>query len=185
VNAPAGEPSRRERFEAAVLPHLDAAYNVARWLLRDEVAAEDVVQDASLRAFRHFDGMQGPSPKAWFMAIVRNACLDWMRLRKHRDVEDSFDEAEHGVPASDAAGQAESPESLAIRAADLRQLHACLDALAFEFREVLILRELEELSYREISAVVGVPIGTVMSRLSRGRDRLARAMRMAGERKSS
>lgn len=179
------EPSRRERFEAIVLVHLDAAYNLARWLVRDEIAAEDVVQDASLRAFRFFDGMHGATPKAWYMAIVRNACLDWIGMQKRRGVEESYDESVHETAVLDAAGRSESPESLALHAADVRRLHACLDALPTEYREVLILREMEELSYREISSVVGVPIGTVMSRLSRGRDQLARLMRAPEERKSS
>jgi RNA polymerase sigma factor (sigma-70 family) len=179
------EPSRRERFETTILVHLDAAHNLARWVLRDDAAAEDVVQDASVRAFRFFDGMQGPTPKAWFMAIVRRTCLDWIGRAKRRGVEESYDDAQHGAAVLDTAGAAESPESLAIRAADIRQLHACLEALPREFREVLILREMEELSYREISAVVGVPIGTVMSRLARGRDQLARRMRAPGTRKRS
>ena len=143
------------------------------------------MQDASLRAFRFFDGMHGPTPKAWYMAIVRNACLDWIGVQKRRGVEESYDESLHGAAALDAAGRGESPESLASRAADVRRLHACLEAMPGEYREVLILREMEEMSYREISAVVGVPIGTVMSRLSRGRDRLARLMHAPGERKSS
>lgn len=180
-----GEPSRRDRFEATVLVHLDAAYNLARWLLRDDIHARDAVQDASLRAFRHFDGMQGPTPKAWFMAIVRNACMDWLGVQKRRGVEESYDEAEHGAQFADHVGQSESPESLAIHAADVRRLHACLDALPTDYREVLVLREMEELSYREISAVVGVPIGTVMSRLSRGREQLIRLMRAPAQRKSS
>ena len=177
------EPSRRERFETTILVHLDAAHNLARWLLRDDAAAQDAVQDASLRAFRFFDGMLGPSPKAWFMAIVRRACLDGLGRARRRGVEESYDEDAHGEALQDAACTAESPESLAIRASDLRRLHACMEMLPREFREVLILREIEELSYREISAVVGVPIGTVMSRLARGRERLARRLRAPDARK--
>lgn len=181
----AGEASRRERFEAAVLVHLDAAYNLARWLMRDAAAADDVVQEASLRAFRFFDGLQGPSPKAWFMAIVRNACMDALTLRQRERQHESFDETEHDAVLLDAAGRPDTPEALALLAADVRLLHACLAALPGEFREVLILREMEELSYREISAVVGVPIGTVMSRLSRGRERLWQGMLASQTRKSS
>lgn len=179
------EPSRRERFETTILVHLDAAHNLARWVLRDESAAEDVVQEASLRAFRFFDGMLGPTPKAWFMAIVRRACLDWIGRAKRRGIEESYDDAAHEAEVIDAAGTVESPESLAIRASNLRQLHACLEALPREFREVLILREMEELSYRDISAVVGVPIGTVMSRLARGRNQLARRMRAPSTKEKS
>ncbi len=179
------EPNRQERFAATVLVHLDAAYNLARWLLRDEHAAQDIVQDASLRALRFFDAQQGPTPKAWFMAIVRNACMDWLAQRGRRGQEESFDNDLHAPAQLDRHGQVESPESLAIAAADARQLHACLDALPAEFREALILREMQELSYREISAVVGVPIGTVMSRLSRARDQLSRLMCDGKLRKSS
>ena len=144
------------------------------------------MQDACLRAFRYFDGMLGPTPKAWFMAIVRRACLDWSAANRRHIFEDSYDEAEHGGAVSAWCGRpVESPKSLAIRAADIRHLHARLEALPLEFREVLILREMEELSYREISAVVGMPIGTVMSRLSRGRDQLAQRMRAPGTRKKS
>lgn len=178
------EPSRRQRFEVTVLVHLHAGHNLARWLLRDQHGADDVLQDASLRAFRHFDAIQGPNPKAWFMAIVRNACMDWLASNARRVQEDRFDELIHGGPALDDLGRFESPETLAIRSAEVRRLHACLAALAPEFREVLVLREMEGLSYRDISAVVGVPMGTVMSRLSRGREQLANAMR-SGERRAS
>jgi RNA polymerase sigma factor (sigma-70 family) len=184
VIPPNAEPSRRERFEATVLSHLGAAYNLARWLLRDDAAAEDAVQDASLRAFRFFDALQGPTPKAWFMAIVRNACMDRLGQRQRRGIEESFDETEHGAALNAGQGNP-SPEALAMQADDLRQLHAGLAALSCDFREVLILREMEELSYREISAVVGVPIGTVMSRLSRGREQLARLLKAPVRRQSS
>lgn len=180
-----GEPSRHERFESAVLVHLDAAYNLARWMLRDPARADDVVQEASLRAFRHFDGLQGPSPKAWFMAIVRNACMDALRQVQHERQHDSFDAATHDHVLSDLAGRQDTPETLALRADDMRWLQACLAALPNEFREVLILREMQEMSYREISAVVGVPIGTVMSRLSRGREQLARRVQATQKRMSS
>ena len=156
-----------------MLVHLDAAYSLARWLAARRQRAEDVVQEASLRAFRFFDGLHGASPKAWFVAIVRNACLDWIGAQKRRGIEECFDDEAHGMAMRDAAGPFESPETLAERAGDARHLHACIDALPLEFREVLILREIEEMSYQEISAVVGVPMGTVMSRLSRGREQLA------------
>lgn len=179
------EPSRRERFEASVLVHLHAGYNLARWILHDEHAAQDAVQDASLRALRYFDTMHGAAPKAWFMAIVRNACLDWLTHNARHDNEESFDAATHDFAALDAQGRVESPESIALLGAELRRLNACLAALPREFREVLILREMEELSYRDIGAIVGVPIGTVMSRLSRGRDRLTEMMHLADKRMSS
>lgn len=185
MTRPAGDPTRRERFEAQVLVHLDAAYNLARWLLRDPHVADDVVQEASLRAYRFFDGLQGPSPKAWFMAIVRNVCMDALAEARRGGPHESFDEAIHGAKWLDAIGPPDTPETLAMRAADNRLLHACLAALPHEFREVLVLREMEDLSYRDISTVVGVPIGTVMSRLSRGREQLARRVLAVQKRRSS
>ena len=164
---------RRRRFESQVLAHLDAAYGLARWLLHDEQRAADATQESCLRAWRHFDGMLGDSPKAWFLAIVRNACHDEWRSGQVR-AEREANEAAHLEPAAlDDEGATLSPETLAERASNARRLHACLAALDTEHREVLVLREFEEMSYREISIVIGVPIGTVMSRLSRGRDRLA------------
>lgn len=185
VIRPSHDPSRRERFEATVLVHLDAACNLARWLLRDATAADDVVQEASLKALRSFDALQGPSARAWFMAIVRNACMDMLADVRRSGRHESFDESSDDAVLLDHTGHAATPESLAVRAADARWLHTCLAGLTHEFREVLILREMEELSYREISAVVGVPIGTVMSRLSRGREQLARRVLAGPARKSS
>ena len=179
------EPTRRDRFEATVLVHVDAAYNLARWLVRDDRGAEDVVQDAALRAFRFFDDMHGPSPRAWFFAIVRHAALDWIGATKRRGVEESFDEGQHGNAMLDAAYPGDTPETIAERARDARHLHACIAALPVEFRDVLILREMNEMSYQEISAVVGVPMGTVMSRLSRGREQLSRLVRAGAWRRSS
>jgi RNA polymerase sigma-70 factor (ECF subfamily) len=161
-----GDTTKLERFERAVLLHLDAAYAFARWLTHDEAGAEDAVQEACLRAYRFFESQHGASPRAWFMAIVRNACLDWIRAHRRKG-EEPYDEDVHGGEAV-----ADAPEAAAIRASDARWLHRCIAGLPREYREVLVLRELEELSYREISAVVGVPLGTVMSRLARGRDLL-------------
>lgn len=167
------DPAKRRRFEDTVLVHLDAAYNLARWMLRDESAAEDVVQDASLRAFRFFDALTGPSPKAWFMAIVRNACRDWIKAHQHRGLEDAYEDEAHGLQVARGIHVTlETPDAVAERNADARWLHACILSLPTDFCEVIVLRELEELSYKEISAIVDVPIGTVMSRLSRGRQLL-------------
>lgn len=171
--------SKLSRFEAVVLVHLDAAYNLARWLTRDASGADDAVQEACLRAFRFFDSLQGPSPKAWFMAVVRNASLDWLKDQRTRGADDSYDEALHTASAS------ESMESLVARDSEARWVHAGIAALPREYREVLVLRELEELSYKEISAIVDVPIGTVMSRLSRGRDLLQQRLLESRERKRS
>jgi RNA polymerase sigma-70 factor (ECF subfamily) len=163
--------SRLARFERTVLAHLDAAYNLARWLVGEDAGAEDAVQDASLKALRFFDDCEGTATRAWFMAIVRNACYDWMRERRPRALEEEFDEDLHG-----AALSAESPEAIVLRESDARWVRAGIAALPVEFREVVVLRELEGLSYKEIGAIVKIPIGTVMSRLARGRDLLARTL---------
>jgi RNA polymerase sigma-70 factor (ECF subfamily) len=160
------------RFEATVLIHLDAAYNLARWLTHDELGAQDALQDACLRAFRFFDSLHGPSPKAWFMAVVRNACMDWLKNQNRRTPEDESDDAHGALAAAHASGAPKMPDSAAARAAEARWVRESIAALPREYREVVVLRELEELSYKEISAIVDVPIGTVMSRLARGRDLL-------------
>ena len=169
-------------FRQTILTHLDAAYNLARWLTGDALAAEDLVQEAALRAFRAFDKLSGPNPKDWFMAIVRNLCIDWLRGYKQRAREQEYDDDLHGAVAADAE---RTPEALSIRAAEARRLHAAIAALPLEFREAIVLREIEEMSYKEISAVIHVPIGTVMSRISRGRDLLALALRGAARRAAS
>ena len=161
-----------------MLAHLDSAFNLARWMLRDVPAAEDAVQEASLRALRFFDDLRGPNPKAWFMTVVRNACLDRLKEDGARREEDSYDDELHGT----AQG---TPEADYERDAEARWLRSCILALPLEYREVVVLRELEELSYKEISAIVDVPIGTVMSRLSRGRDLLQRRMLAERARRSS
>jgi RNA polymerase sigma-70 factor (ECF subfamily) len=173
--------ANRARFESSVLIHLDAAYNLARWLTQDEAAADDALQEACLRAFRFFDHQSGPSVKAWFMAVVRNTCLDCLRERQRYARHDSYDDELHGVPAADR----DSPDAAAGRAADANRVRACIATLPPEYREVIVLRELEEMSYKEISAIVEVPIGTVMSRLSRGRDLLQQKMQSAGARRQS
>jgi RNA polymerase sigma-70 factor (ECF subfamily) len=152
---------RRRRFEAQALPHLDAAYNLARWLSRSPADADDIVQDAMLRAFRAFDGFRGGDAKAWLLTIVRNCWLSAgaaTRRRGHTSLEDK-----------DLAAPESDPEATAIQAGAKRRLDAMIAALPQEFREVLILREMEDMSYREIAEITSVPIGTVMSRLARAR----------------
>jgi RNA polymerase sigma factor (sigma-70 family) len=166
------------QFETTVLIHLDSAYSLARWILHDQDGAQDVVQEASMRALRFFSDLSGPNAKAWFLAIVRNTCMDWLRARKQQHSEIEYDEDIHG---EHGASIHESPEESAIRRSDALWLHSAIAALPIEFREVVILRELEQMSYKEISAVVDVPIGTVMSRLSRGRDLLSHRMHAAQE----
>jgi len=154
-------------FEEVVLPHLDAAYNLARWLTRNPQDAEDVVQEAYLRAFRFFDGYQGGNMRSWLLTIVRHTCYAWLHQNRAQQLTTAFDEELHtDMTAS------QSPEKLLLRNADRQLLHQALEELPPVFREVLVLSELEELSYKEIADVLGVPIGTVMSRLARGRHRL-------------
>lgn len=185
-------PANLAYFEQTILVHLDAAYNLARWLTGDDAAAEDAVQEASINALRAFGSLTGPNPKAWFMAVVRNQCIDALRAGKRHAVQDAYDDELHGgMPDGGAlAGAAlvpvsETPETIAMRASDARQVHAAIAALPLEFREAIVLRELEELSYKEISAITGVPIGTVMSRISRGRDLLASLLHGAGRKVKS
>ena len=163
------------RFERAVLPHLDAAYTLARYLTRNEHDAEDVVQDACLRALKYFDGFrgeEGTSARAWLLAIVRNTAYTWRRRRRGDALATEFDETEHSHAVAD-----DHPEGVLLRRDAKEALGRALDGLAPEFREVIVLRELEGLSYKEISDVAGVPVGTVMSRLSRARTRLQEALR--------
>jgi RNA polymerase sigma-70 factor (ECF subfamily) len=158
-------------FQQVVLPHLDAAYNLARWLTRNEQAAEDLVQDSCVRALKSFDGYRGGDARAWILAIVRNTCYTWLAKNKaHAPIVEFNDEIESS--GSDAL----DPAALAARGADEESVRRALDTLAPEFREVVVLRELEDLSYKEIAAVSGVPVGTVMSRLSRARKQLERSL---------
>lgn len=159
--------SRTARFEQTFLPHLDAAHNLARWLLRSAQDAEDVVQEAYLRAFEAYDSFRGQSAKGWLLAIVRNACFTRLRRAVAAGEAAEFDEQIHSP--EEAAGD---PETLAIEESGSRVLLAALEALPEEFREAIVMRELEELSYKEIASITGVPIGTVMSRLARARERL-------------
>jgi RNA polymerase sigma factor (sigma-70 family) len=162
--------STRLRFESEVLPHLDAAYNLARWLTRDPDDAEDVVQDACMRALRYVGTLRTGGAKAWFLTIVRNVFYDW--VARNRPVEIAPDRADAIDDAIDV--DAVSPEQEAVRKSDARVLSDALQALPLQFREAIVLRELEELSYRDIAHVLGVPMGTVMSRLARGRTMLRR-----------
>lgn len=165
------EPARKQAlFEQIVMPHLNAAYNLARWLTRNGDDAEDIVQEAFLRAFRSFETLQGQDARAWLLAVVRNTCLTWLK-KKGGAAAVEFDEQMHG-----AADDTPSAESVLLHEAALGSLHGCLEGLPVEFREVIILRELEELSYKEISDIARVPIGTVMSRLARGRKRLRQCL---------
>ncbi|MEO7083292.1 MAG: sigma-70 family RNA polymerase sigma factor [Gemmatimonadaceae bacterium] len=155
-----------DNFERIVLPHLDDAYTLARYLVRDEHDAQDAVQDAVLRALRHFDGYRDGDARAWLLAIVRNCCLTWQRRQQtDRAVSPLVDDLTH-------VRDPRETDARAIERSERAAIERAVAALPTEFREVIVLREVQELSYREISDIVGVPIGTVMSRLSRGRKRL-------------
>jgi len=155
-----------------VLPHLGAAYNLARWILRDEHDAKDVVQDAYLKAFRFFDGFRGGDSRGWLLTIVRNACYTWLRKARPDELAVPFDEEFHG--REDSGG---TPETEMLRSANAQSLKDALERLPVGLREAIVLRELEGLSYAEIAAVADIPIGTVMSRLSRSRKRLREFLR--------
>jgi RNA polymerase sigma-70 factor (ECF subfamily) len=156
----------RRQFELATLPHLDAAYNLARWLTRNEHAAEDVVQEAYLRAAQYFGSYRGGDGRAWMLGVVRRASYDWLSRRRvqtgiayNEDVHDRGDESAN-------------PEVLALRKCDQVLVRQALEELPTPFREVVVLRELEGMSYQDIAALTETPIGTVMSRLARGRQQL-------------
>ena len=161
-----------QQFARQVLVHLDAAYNLARWLLHDDAAAEDVTQEACLRAYRFFGTLQGESARAWLMAIVRNTSYGWLALHRQPGLSIVFDDTIEAIDAQESGQEGEDPLHILLRRGERDWLNQCLRALPMEFREVLILRDMEEMSYQEISSVVGIPMGTVMSRLSRARRQL-------------
>jgi len=165
------KPHKLASFEEAVLPHLDAAYNLAHWLTRNPTDAEDVVQEACLRAFKFFGGFHGADGRAWLLAIVRNACFTWMQRNRSPELTLPLDDDIHEIESEDL-----DPEALLLQSADTEMVRQALEALPLEFREVLVLRELEEMSYKEIAGITDLPLGTVMSRLARGRQRLRLAL---------
>ena len=162
-------------FEATVLPHLSAAYNFARWLLRDESGAEDVVQESYLRALKYFSSYHGGDSRAWLLTIVRNTSYNWLQQNRSRELMNPIDDATQALAATADA----NPEMVLLQRIDQDLLRQALTELPIEFREVVILREMEGLSYKEIAALAELPIGTVMSRLARARARLQQ--RLAGQ----
>lgn len=174
VFTPADAPiaSAPERFEDVVLPHLDAAYRLARWLIRNEHDAEDIVQEALLRALRYFRTFGGRNARAWFLRIVRNSCWSW-RAQAMKTATEVFDEHQHN------GAQVHDPETLLLHAADASLIEEILGKLPGRFRELLVLREIEGLSYQELADVLEVPIGTVMSGLSRARQAFRRALEVS------
>jgi RNA polymerase sigma-70 factor (ECF subfamily) len=165
------EPAKSTDFDRVVLAHLDAAYNLARWLVRDEHDAEDIVQEASLRAFRFLAGFRGGNSRAWLLKIVRNTAFTWLKHNRPGDRPAEFDEN-----IDLALDDTPTLEASLLRKADSAMVRAALDELAAEFREVVVLRDFEELSYKEIADIAEIPVGTVMSRLARARRKLARSI---------
>ena len=159
------------RFEQTVLPHLDAAYNLARWLTGNEHDAEDVVQESYLRAVKFFGGFHGENARPWLLAIVRNTCYTWLRRNRMDEPTTELDES---TPMIDPSGA--NPESILLAAARTDLVRQALEALPAGFREIVILRELEGLSYKEIAEIASIPVGTVMSRLARARARLQKLL---------
>ena len=172
------QPQERNRFEQLVLPHLDAAVNLARWLLRHRADAEDVAQEAMLRAYRFFDQFRGADARAWLLQIVRNSCYTWLEKNRPLELMTEFDEELHLRPSA-------NPETLAVQADEREGLMRALESLPPRFREVLVLRELEGCSYKEIAEITGIPMGTVMSTLSRARERLHRTLTAAVTKEAS
>lgn len=163
---------RTRRFERMALPHLDAAYALARWLAGGAQDAEDIVQEAYLRAFTYFDGYRGDNARAWLLSVTRNAAFDWLRRNRPSvlvPLDEVTDEsgAMHGALTDDSP--TETPETVALRKADRATLNRLVAELPLPYREVLVLREVHELGYREIADVAAIPVGTVMSRLARAR----------------
>jgi len=151
-----------------IMPHIDAAYNLAHWLTHNAHDAEDVVQEALLRAFRFLDGFRGTNSRAWLLTIVRNACYTWLQKNRKEALETEFDEQLHGPDLLDI-----DVDVASLNRSDEQMVREAIEELPLEFREALVLRELEGMSYKEISEISKIPIGTVMSRLARARKQLA------------
>ena len=172
------EQNKLASFEEAVLPHLNAAYNLARWITRNDTDADDVVQEACLRAFKFFGGFHGVDGRSWLLTIVRNTCYTWMQRNRSPELSVSPDDEQREIESTDL-----NPEGLLLQKVDTLMVRRAIEELPVEFREVLVLRELEDMSYREIAGITDLPLGTVMSRLARGRKRLQLALtnQMQGE----
>ena len=163
--------SKLASFEATILPHLGSAYNFVRWLLRNDGDAEDVVQETYLRAFKFFGGYHGGDSRAWLLTIARNTCYTWLQQNRSRELMNTIDDAPEIAALDDT-----NPETLLLQRIDEQQISKALEELPIEFREVMLLREMEGLSYKEIATLAAVPIGTVMSRLARARKRLQQTL---------
>ncbi len=159
------------RFEQTVLPYMNTAYNLARWLTRNEHDAEDMVQEAYLRAFKFFDGFRGTDARAWLLTIVRNTCYTWLQQNRGYNSTTELDEE-----IQTAEDDTLNPAALVLKSRDVEMLKESLEQLPADFREIIVLRDLEEFSYKQIAEMTKVPLGTVMSRLARARARLKRIL---------
>lgn len=175
-----GDDEKRERFSRAITPHIDAAYNLARWLTGDDAHAQDIAQDAVLRAWQYFDSLRGDAGRPWLLGIVRRTFFDWRAGQKRDAQHEEPLEPETHEQVADESLWAQSPESWAARFADAAALNAALAELPLHYREALVLRELEDLSYKEIARVIDVPVGTVMSRLARARELMLKSLKAQG-----
>jgi RNA polymerase sigma-70 factor, ECF subfamily len=164
----------RRRFEMLALPHLDAAYNLARWLTHNDHDAQDVVQEAFVRAMHYIGGFRGDNARSWMLQVVRHTCYSWLKENRPAEVL-AFDESEDAIHEA-AAPAAEEPHSMAVRQADRAQINRAIAALPILYRDVLVLRELEDLSYSDIARIADIPVGTVMSRLARARGLMRQAL---------
>jgi RNA polymerase sigma factor (sigma-70 family) len=173
------EADERARFEGALLPHLGAAHNLARWLTRDDQDAQDIVQEAFMRAWKSFAGFHGGDGRTWLLAIVRNTCYTLLEKKRRRGPQVESDESSHALAAGDR-----NPELLLVRKEEQQTVRTAVEELPVELREVVVLRELEGLSYKEIAALAEIPLGTVMSRLARARDRLQQCLRASAGQES-
>jgi len=161
------EKDKLTQFDQSILPHMNAAYNLARWLTRNEDDAEDMVQEAYLRAFKFFNTFHGLDGRSWLLSIVRNVCYTWLQQNRAQELTTMFDEETHSVD-----GDTSNPATLMLQSDDQQIVRQAVEELPVEFREVVVLRELEGFSYNEIAEVAKIPLGTVMSRLARARERL-------------
>ena len=168
--SPPLEADERRQFEQVTLPHLDAAYNLARWLTQDEHAAEDVVQEAYLRAARYFGSFRGGDGRPWLLGVVRRVAFDWLSSNRGQGAV-TFNEEIH-----DRGDNSSDPQQVALRKSDRLSVRRAVEELPLPLREVIVLRELEGMSYQQIATLTEVPIGTVMSRLSRGRAQLQKRL---------
>jgi RNA polymerase sigma factor (sigma-70 family) len=167
------ESTKRQRFQTTIMPHLNSAYNLARWLTHGHTEAEDIVQEAYLRAFKFFDGFHGEDGRVWLLGIVRNTFYTWYQQNKTQNQHTPFEEDLHSSNTENFKSADDNPEQILMQKDSQRVLNSALRALPIEFREVMVMRELEDLSYKQIAEIVQIPMGTVMSRLGRGRKQLA------------